>query len=157
METLKTNYDNGYKRIQNQLSKLNSLFDNSLGIKKVLDDVQTAYILKEYFPERQVEFAADLQYALHFEGRDLCDNESYRPLLEKYNFDEKDFFDRLGSEDYKEKAYYEFALCKQLQVNGFPTVFIQTAELKFNMVARGFTPYKDLRERIENILAEIIS
>ena len=35
-------------------------------------------IFKEYYPEKQADFAADLQYALHFEGRDLTDKEAYR-------------------------------------------------------------------------------
>ncbi len=34
----------------------------------------------------------------------------------------------------EEAAYYEYALMKQLQVNRYPTVFIQTGELKFVMV-----------------------
>lgn len=112
-------------------------------------------ILKEYFPERQVEFAADLQYALHFEGRDLCDNESYRHLLEKYNFEEKDFFDRLASEDYKEKAYYEFALCKQLQVNGYPSVLVQVTETKFFLLSRGYSDLNSMVQRIEAVLADL--
>ncbi len=48
-------------------------------------------IFKEIFPEKQIEFVSDLQYALHFEGRDLTDDEAYRHLLEKYKIDEKDF------------------------------------------------------------------
>jgi putative protein-disulfide isomerase len=112
-------------------------------------------IFKEYFPERQVEFAADLQYALHFEGRDLCDNASYSHLLEKYNFDEKDFFDRLASEEYKEKAYYEFALCKQLQVNGYPSVLIQVSETKFFLLSRGYSDLNAMVQRIEAVLADL--
>ena len=42
-------------------------------------------IFKELFPQQQVQFASDLQYSLHYEGRDLTDNEAYRHLLEKYN------------------------------------------------------------------------
>src|SRR6478752_3964175 len=38
-------------------------------------------IFKEYYAERQLEFASDLQYALNYEGRDLDDDESYRHLL----------------------------------------------------------------------------
>ena len=110
-------------------------------------------IFKEYYPERQLEFATDLQYALNDEGRDLDDDESYLHLLEKYSIQPEAFYSKLKSEEYKEMAYYEFALMKQLQVNGYPTVFIQTGELKFVMVARGFTAYEDLRERIENVLA----
>lgn len=111
-------------------------------------------IFKEYYPERQLEFATDLQYALNYEGRDLDDDEAYRHLLEKYSIQPEAFYPKLKSEEYKEAAYYEFALCKQLQVTGFPTVFIQTAELKFMMVARGYTDYESLEERIENVLKE---
>ena len=112
-------------------------------------------IFKEYYPERAIEFAADLQYALHYEGRDLTDNEAYLHLLEKYSIQSEIFFEKLDSEAYKEMAYYEFSLMKQLQVTGFPCVFIQTDETKFTMVARGFTDYETLHQRIENVLAEI--
>ncbi len=60
LETLKEQYDNGYKKIQSQLSKLNSLFDNTLGIQKVLDDVQTAYLLKEYFEQNKISHSKEL-------------------------------------------------------------------------------------------------
>ncbi len=111
-------------------------------------------IFKEIFPERQLEFATDLQYALNYEGRDLDDDEAYRHLLEKYNLPEADFYGKLKSPEYKEKAYYEFSLCKQLQVTGYPTVLLQTGETKFYLVARGFTAYDDVNARIENILKE---
>ena len=111
-------------------------------------------IVKEYYPERQLEFATDLQYALNYEGRDLDDDEAYRHLLDKYNIQPEAFYNKLQDDTYKEMAHYEFAVMKQLQVNGFPTVFIQTDELKFNMVAKGFTSYEDLKERIDNVLAE---
>jgi len=114
-------------------------------------------ILKEYYPWRQLEFATDLQYALNYEGRDLDDDEAYRHLLDKYNLQPEAFYSKLNDNEYKQMALYEFALMKQLQVNGFPTVFIQTGELKFNMVARGFTTYEDLKDRIENVLEETAS
>jgi len=112
-------------------------------------------IFKEYYPERAIEIATDLQNALYQEGRDLTDNEAYLHLLEKYSVQPEIFFEKLNSEEYKEAAYYEFALVKQLQVTGFPCVFIQTSELKFHMVAKGFTPYEDLKVRLDNVLAEI--
>ena len=109
-------------------------------------------ILKEYYPERQLEFATDLQYALNYEGRDLDDDEAYRHLLDKYNIQPEAFYSKLHAEEYKEMAYYEFALMKQLQVNGYPTVFVQTGELKFEMISSGYTAYVDVKERIENVL-----
>ena len=39
---------------------MNSLFDNSLGIKRVLDDVQTVYNLKEYFEQNKISHSKEL-------------------------------------------------------------------------------------------------
>ncbi len=112
-------------------------------------------IFKEIYPERAVEFAADLQKALHAEGRDLTDDQAYVHLLEKYSIQEEMFFSKLNSEEYKEMAHYEFSMMKHLQVTGYPCVFIQTDDLKFTMVARGFTPYDTLKDTIERVLVEI--
>ncbi len=112
-------------------------------------------IFKEIYPDQQVNFAADLQYALHYEGRDLTDNEAYRHLLEKNEMDADLFYDKLKSDIYKEKAYYEFQLCKQLQVTGFPQVLMQATESKFHLLARGFTDYDTLKKRIDLVLTEL--
>lgn len=114
-------------------------------------------IFKEIYIDKQIEFATDLQYALHFEGRDLTDNEAYRHLLEKYEIDPNIFYDKLKSETYKEKAQYEFALCKQLNVTGYPCVFIQTSESKFHLIAKGYTSFEDINKRIESVLMLINS
>ncbi|TSA58636.1 MAG: DsbA family protein [Sediminibacterium sp.] len=112
-------------------------------------------IFKEIYPEKQVEFAADLQYALHYEGRDLTDKEAYRHLIEQYGLNETAFYEKLGSDTYKDQAHYEFQLCKQLQVTGYPCVLIQVAETKFHLLARGYTPYEDLKTRLDLVLKEI--
>jgi putative protein-disulfide isomerase len=112
-------------------------------------------VFKEYYPERQVEFAADLQFGLHCEGRDLTDDEAYRHLLEKYNIPPTEFYEKLRSENFKESAYYEFALCKQLQVTGFPAVMLQVTESKFYLLSRGYTDLATMKSRLDNVLLEI--
>ena len=114
-------------------------------------------IFKEMFPEKQVAFAKDLQYALHFEGRDLTDNQAYVHLLEKYAIDEEAFMYRLQSEEYKQKAYYEFQLCKQLKVSGFPAVLLQTSETKFYLAASGYSTYEALNKTLIDILKETLA
>jgi putative protein-disulfide isomerase len=114
-------------------------------------------IFKEYYPDKQVAFAADLQYALQYEGRDLCDDEAYRHLLEKYAIPATAFYKLLKDPAYKEKAYQEFAICKQLQVTGYPAVLLQVNESKFIMLASGYTTYDVLHERIERALQELRS
>jgi putative protein-disulfide isomerase len=108
-------------------------------------------ILKEYHPDKAVQIAADLQYALNYEGRDLTDKEAYRHLLPKYNVADEDFYTKLKSEEYKEKAYYEFALVKQLQVTGFPTVLVQVSDSKFYLMAQGYTDYETLKARLDKL------
>lgn len=111
-------------------------------------------ILKEYHPDQAVQIASDLQYALNFEGRDLTDKEAYRHLLPRYKVPEEEFYARLESEAYKEKAYYDFALVKQLQVSGFPCVLVQVSDTRFYLLAQGYTDYDTLKQRLENVLAE---
>ena len=112
-------------------------------------------ILKEYLPDEAVRIASDLQYALHFEGRDLTDKEAYRHLLPEYGVPEEEFYGKLGSEEYREKAYYEFALVKQLQVTGFPCLLLQVSDSKFFLLSRGYTDYDTLQQRVEKVLAEL--
>jgi putative protein-disulfide isomerase len=112
-------------------------------------------IFKEYQPENAVSMARDLQYALNYEGRDLTDNEAYRHLLERYSIPEEDFYAKLNSEEYREKAYYEFALCKQLQVTGFPAVLMQVSDSKFFLLTRGYTDYETLRRRVDKVVSEL--
>jgi putative protein-disulfide isomerase len=61
----------------------------------------------------------------------------------------------LKSEEFREKANYEFALVKQLKVTGFPTVLLQVNELKFYLLARGYASYEMINKTIELTLKEI--
>ena len=111
-------------------------------------------IFKEYYPNKQHTFANELLNALQYEGRDLDDDEAYRHLLLKYDISADEFYQLLKDPAYKEKAYYEFNLCKQLQVTGFPALLMQVSESKFIMLASGYTPYEVLEERIEKTLTD---
>jgi len=110
-------------------------------------------VFKDYHPDNTVHFAADLQKALYIDGRDLTDDEAYRHLLEKYDISAAEFYEKLKSTEYLEKAHYDFSLCRQLQVNGFPAVLLQTDELKFYLLARGYTDYDSLKARLEQATA----
>lgn len=112
-------------------------------------------IFKELFPEQQVAFASDLQYALNYEGRDLTDDEAYRHLLPKYGIPEEHFYSRLNSEAYIEKAHYEFALCKQLQVTGFPQVLLQYGPQQFYLLSKGYTDYETMQLRFQNVMKQL--
>lgn len=111
-------------------------------------------IFRQYHPSLQVPFICDLQYALHYEGRDLCDNEAYRHLVEKYDLPEKEFFEKMNDEVYQEFGAYDFSLVKQLHVTGFPTMFLQVSDSKFYQLSRGYLDYETMKQTMENVLAE---
>ena len=111
-------------------------------------------LFKDLHPQLAVHFASDLQYALCFEGRDLCDDEAYRHLLQKYNIPAGAFYEKLHSAEYKQKTYDEFALCKQLKITGFPAVYLQITERKLYTLADGYTDDATLDARLENVLKE---
>lgn len=113
-------------------------------------------VFKEFHPDRSIHFAADLQYALHFEGRDLTDDEAYRHLLMKYGMSAEEFYRKMQSPEYKQKAYEEFAIVKQLQISGFPSVLVQATESKFYLIARGYTPFEPLRDALKQVLASVV-
>ena len=69
--------------------------------------------------------------------------------------DPDDFYTKLHSDEYRDKARYEYALCQQLQVTGFPQVLIQVSEQKLYLLAKGYTPYESLKARIEAVKKEI--
>jgi putative protein-disulfide isomerase len=112
-------------------------------------------IFKELFPDKQIAFATDLQYALNFEGRDLTDDEAYRHLLDKYQIEQQSFYKKLKEDEYRDMARHEYSLCRQLQVTGFPALLLQSSPTKFYLVARGYTSYQNVRTRMDNILKEI--
>ena len=112
-------------------------------------------VFRDYHPDDTVDFALDMQRALHFEGRDLTDNESYRHLLIKYDIPEEEFYKKLASEEYKEKAYYDFSLVKQLKVSGFPAVFMQVDDTKLYALSQGYIDFETLSSRIDKALSEL--
>lgn len=109
-------------------------------------------VFKDYQPELQVPFASDLQYALFYEGRDLTDDEAYRHLLQKYKINESEFYDKLHSEYYIQKAYDEFALCEQLKVTGYPQLMLQMGNDKIYLINRGYSDYETLSNKIDLLI-----
>ena len=111
-------------------------------------------VFKEFYPSLQAEFVADLQHALFAEGRDLTDDEAYRHLLEKYGINHVAFYEKLNAEAFRDAAHEEFAMCKQLQVTGFPTLFLQVSDLKFYLIARGYASEEQLIEIVDRLINE---
>lgn len=112
-------------------------------------------IIKEHAPEKQVQFATDIEFALFSEGRDLTDPEAYRHLLEAYDITADEFYAKLQDEVYIDKATAEFAIVSQLGITSFPVLLLQINENKFYLVSKGYVDYDTIISRIDGINNEI--
>lgn len=112
-------------------------------------------VFKNYHPDKSILFAHEIQNCLHFDGRGLNDEDVYRLIAVNHGIDPDEFIHKMHEEPFKQTAYYEFALVKQLQVSGYPAAFIQSADNHFYMMAKGFTRLEDLEARIEKVWEEI--
>lgn len=113
-------------------------------------------VFKSYLPDQAVLFAHDLQKALNFYGLDLNEDETYKSLIQTYNLSVEEFISKLNNEEYRQLAYYDVALARQLQVTGYPAAFIKTGELQFHMIAKGYADQETMELRTQNVLKEII-
>ena len=114
-------------------------------------------VFKTIYPQKAILFAHDLQSAIYYDGLDLSKDESYIVLAEKYQINGHEFIEKLNAEEFKQAAYYDFALAKQLQVTGYPAVLIKTGESNFYMIAKGYTDLESIELRIQNVLKETTS
>lgn len=111
-------------------------------------------VFKDYHPEEAVLFAAELQYALNYDGLDLSKDDTYKSLIRRYDIPESEFITKLNEDEYKQQAYYDFALSRQLHVTGYPAAFIKTGETSFYMIAKGFADLETMELRIQNVIKE---
>jgi putative protein-disulfide isomerase len=112
-------------------------------------------VFKSYHPDKAILFAHDIQNCINFDGKGPNDEEMYRYLAVNFGIDPDEFMHKMHEEKFKQLAYYDFALAKQLEVSGYPAAFIQSADNHFYMIAKGFTLLEDLEARIEKVLTEI--
>jgi putative protein-disulfide isomerase len=114
-------------------------------------------VFKSSQPERAIVFAHDLQQSTYFDGKDPNHNELYRYLAVNFGIDPDEFEKKLLLEEYRDAAFYDFALAKQLQVESFPAVLLQESETKFYLLAKGYTDFETLELRINSVVEEIDS
>lgn len=112
-------------------------------------------VFKSYRPDAAILFAHELQNAIYFDGKNPNENELYRYLAVNHGIDPDEFENKMQEDTFKQAAYYDFALAKQLQVTGFPAVLVQSGDMKFYLIAKGYTDFETLELRLNNVLKEV--
>ncbi len=132
---------------------LNDILEDGKAIFTSIPAANALSAFKEMMPEKAVEFAHTLQTAIYYDGIEPANESAYPPLAEKFGIDSDEFANKMNSEEIAEKARLDFALSSQLQVNGFPTVFYTEDSSELFVIARGYTDYATLKERLEKAIS----
>ena len=108
-------------------------------------------IFKEFKPDHMIQYAADVQSAIYFDGIDPNDCRSYTEMAVNYGVSKRDFNILWNSPDYDVRTREEFLFARQLSITGYPTVFFEV-ENKYHKIANGYTDFPVLKERLQHVL-----
>ena len=104
-------------------------------------------------PARAVAFAHAVQAALFRDGQDLNDPSTYNALLTPFGVDATEFQRRYAAPETARATQQEFAAVSRIGVQGFPTSVVRIGEQGY-VLARGYQPYEQVRQGLEQLLAQ---
>ena len=112
-------------------------------------------VFKSYHPDKALAYAHALQQKLFVEAIEIDDDALYLSLATDFGLDGTTFLQQMKMEEFMDAARYEFALAKQLQVTGYPQLLVQTDDTQFYLVAKGYTDFETLDERLQKVLEQL--
>ena len=104
-------------------------------------------------PARAVAFAHAVQTAFFRDGLDLNQAATYDALLVPFGVAASEFRRRWAAPETTHAVQQEFAAVARIGVQGFPTVVLRLGEQGY-VLARGYQPYEQLRQGLEQLLRE---
>lgn len=102
-------------------------------------------IIKSKIPEQSLAFATALQKGIYFDGIEPTNIEEYAKIGEKFGLNKLEFLDDMKGDYFKNLAEIDFKKSQELQVSGFPTVFLEVHNQYYKM-ASGYTTFKNLEK-----------
>lgn len=101
-------------------------------------------ILQERYPERALDYAAELQKAIYYDGIEPLDAAAYADRAADFGLDREDFVKKMSDPAYLTKAQQDFQLSQRFGVTGFPTLVYEDGAGKLYALARGYVPIEQL-------------
>lgn len=146
-----------YKRVEDTCGVkfgegfLNDILEEGTAIFTSIPAAAALSIFKLYQPESVIPFAAALQKAIYVDGIQPADFSAYAKYAEAFGIDPVKFTEQISSEEALKAAELDFTQTAAFGVNGFPTVIAQKDE-KYYLLARGYRPYDDINESLQQLL-----
>lgn len=108
-------------------------------------------IIRDYFPEKELAFAADLLKAVYYDGIFPEDVEAYIPYVVNIGMDAGLFLKEMHSEVYEQKIEKEIKKFRQSQHSGMPAITVLDNGVEIP-IAKGYVSFAVLENRLSNFL-----
>jgi putative protein-disulfide isomerase len=108
-------------------------------------------IVREKFPDKELEFAEMLLSAVYSGGMNPIVVEEYKNYVVKIGFDFEEFSKKMKDDKYKKMAEDEFEKFRNSQFSGMPTLVLEKDSQQL-LLSNGYLGYNELRDRLELLL-----
>lgn len=108
-------------------------------------------IVREKFPEKELEFAKMLLNAVYWDGMDTVDMEAYADYAKKIGFDPEEFNAKMKDIQYRKKAEQEFERFRQSRFSAMPAVVLETADGE-TPLSKGYVTYNELKSKLSHYI-----
>lgn len=102
-------------------------------------------------PVSEIDFAHTVLRFVFQGGGDPTEPDFYKSVALELGLDPRALLAAMESDQAKDGAVYDFALVRQLGADGFPRLYLQTAEDYLHLVAKGYAPFEQVHAVIEKI------
>ena len=111
-------------------------------------------VFKDLDGKNSVQFAAELQKAIYYDGIEPENLVAYGAIAERFGFDAKAFVLKMKEPKYIHVAESDFQKSSELGVSGFPSVFVEVSG-KYYKIGSGYMPFNQLETNFLTIKSKI--
>jgi len=126
---------------------LKDVFSEGKMILNSLPPTIALCIVKDKFPDKELEFAALLLKAVYYDGINPVDIEAYGAYAEVVGFNVEEFNAKFNEGKYKKMAEEEFEKFRKSQYSGMPSLTV-LKDSKEIPISNGYINYNQLKNRL---------
>ena len=98
-----------------------------------------------------LDYFSDIQQAFFADGLDIADFDVLTELAAGHVNDLDDFREALDTDEAKRTAWADFTQSRNWGISGFPTLVGELTDDRLALLARGYTPAKEIKRRIGSL------
>jgi len=112
-------------------------------------------IIKEKFPEKELEFAEMLLHAVYFDGINPTILSHYTEYIEKIGLDKEEFFVKMKDDKYRILAENEFKKFKTSPFSGMPALVLETENRQISLT-NGYSDFETIKTQIDEFTTVLL-